>query len=248
MLVLTPSSYRAEFEFLARFPRSYRYTRIDVSDTYVESLTLDAPGRTLFVISGDPAPLAGELAIGGDEGGRHRRGFERAAQQEGNRDRLVEWIAIDAATDRRKRDRPHVIFPCQSERALITRGEQRRFAPAAAVPDGAHRVNHVARRQSIAARDARLAGRAAAERAAFGQQFRSGRAVDRTVDAAAAQQRRIGRVDDRVDVEPGDVDILRGDDGVRHDRNTVRSLSFFCKSASGQAWRAIAADGGSGVQ
>jgi hypothetical protein len=63
VLVLTPSSYRAEFEFLARFPRSYRYTRIDVSDTYVESLTLAAPGRTLFVISGDPRPLGEELAI-----------------------------------------------------------------------------------------------------------------------------------------------------------------------------------------
>ena len=48
-------------------------------------------------------------------------------------------------------------------------------------------------------------GRAAAQRAALGQQSRAGSAVDRAVHAAAAQQRGVGGVDDGVDVEPRDV-------------------------------------------
>ena len=59
--------------------------------------------------------------------------------------------------------------------------------------------------QPIAARDLGRAGLAAAERPAFGEQLRSRRAMDRAIDAAAAEQRAVRRVDDRVDVERGDV-------------------------------------------
>jgi hypothetical protein len=63
----------------------------------------------------------------------------------------------------------------------------------------------VTRFQAIAAGDLRLSGRAAAERAAFGQQIGTGGAVNGAVDTAAAEQRFIGGVDDGVDVELGDV-------------------------------------------
>ena len=46
-----------------------------------------------------------------------------------------------------------------------------------------------ARRKPVAARDLRLAGVAAAERAAFREKLRPGGAVDRAVDAATAEQR-----------------------------------------------------------
>ena len=46
------------------------------------------------------------------------------------------------------------------------------------------------------------------ERAAFGQQFGPGRAMDRAIDAATAEQRSIRRVDDGVNAQRGDV----GDD------------------------------------
>ena len=66
----------------------------------------------------------------------------------------------------------------------------------------ARRVPH---RQPVTARGLRLAGAAAAERAAFGQQLRASRAVNRAVDAAAAEQRFVRGVDDGVDGESGDV-------------------------------------------
>ena len=130
---------------------------------------------------------------------------ERGDFGDRDRDRGTQRITVCAATDRRKRDRSDAVRDGEREARSIARGEQFRLAVAAAVPDRADRVDHVARRQAVAARDSRLAGRAAAERAAFGEQFRSGGAVNRAIDAAAAQQRRVRRVDDRVDVERRDV-------------------------------------------
>ena len=56
------------------------------------------------------------------------------------------------------------------------------------LPNGPHRVDHVACRQVVAARNLRVAGRAAAKRSTFNQQVRSGRPVDRAVDTTAPKQ------------------------------------------------------------
>src|SRR5205807_2249937 len=73
------------------------------------------------------------------------------------------------------------------------------------------RMDDVLRGQAIAACQPRLTGRAAADRAAFLQEFGAGGAVDRAIDAAAAEQRGIGRVDDDVDGKPRDVSALHRD-------------------------------------
>src|SRR5262249_30951642 len=49
------------------------------------------------------------------------------------------------------------------------------------------------------------AGVAAAERATFGEQVRPGGAMDGAIDAAAAEQRSVGGVDDGPHIERGDV-------------------------------------------
>jgi hypothetical protein len=69
-------------------------------------------------------------------------------------------------------------------------------------------MNHIPRRQPITAGDFGVAGFAAAERAAFGEELRSRGAMDCTIDAAAAEQRRIRRIRDRVNAKRRDV----GDD------------------------------------
>ena len=89
--------------------------------------------------------------------------------------------------------------------AAIAGGEQFILAFTAAVPYRADGMDDMLRRQSIAAGDFGLAGRAAIERAAFGKQFGPGAAVDRAIDAAPAKQRRIRGVDNRVNAERGDV-------------------------------------------
>jgi hypothetical protein len=76
-------------------------------------------------------------------------------------------------------------------------------------------MNHVPRRQPITAGDFGVAGFATAERAAFGDKPWSRGAMDCTIDAAAAEQRRIRRVHDRVNVERRDV----GDDDFQPRRS-----------------------------
>jgi hypothetical protein len=69
-------------------------------------------------------------------------------------------------------------------------------------------VDDVGRGQAVAERQLGLARLAAAERAAFGEQFGPGGAMDRAVDPAAAEQRGVRGVDDRVDCETRDVAAL----------------------------------------
>jgi hypothetical protein len=61
------------------------------------------------------------------------------------------------------------------------------------------------RRQAVTAGDAGFAWGTAAEAPALGQQFRTGGAMDGAVDPAAAEQRPVGGVDDRIDRERRDV-------------------------------------------
>ena len=92
------------------------------------------------------------------------------------------------------------MLKCEMEGGAIGRGEQLGLAGAAAAPDRADRVNDMAGGQPVAAGDARLARRAAADAPAFLQQFRPGGTMDGAVDASAAEQAFIGSVNDCVDV------------------------------------------------
>jgi hypothetical protein len=84
------------------------------------------------------------------------------------------------------------------------------------MPNGAHGMNHMPRRQPITPGDFGIAGGAAMKRAAFRQQLRPGCPMDCAIHAAAAEQRRIGSVDDRVnakcrDIGDGDFEPRRAD-------------------------------------
>ena len=131
-----------------------------------------------------------------------------ASHGRGNRDPCgaVGGKTIDAGGDRRESQRAERI----GLRQVRSRGDSRRPADAsspavAAMPDRADGVNHMPRRQPITLGDLGVAGLAAMQRAAFGQQFRPGRAMDRAIDAAAAEQRGVRRVDDGVNAQRRDV-------------------------------------------
>src|SRR5262245_28368271 len=123
---------------------------------------------------------------------RHRRGG-------------VVWVAVGAAADRGEGDRAEAVPGGQLEAGAVAGGERLGLSVLAASPNGTDRVYDVASRQGVTGRDARLAGRAPAEQAAFIEQSGAGGAVDGPVHAAAAEQRGVGGVDDRVDTERRDV-------------------------------------------
>src|SRR5579883_1777322 len=75
----------------------------------------------------------------------------------------------------------------------------------AATPDRADGMNHVPGWQAITFGDPGIAGLAAAQPAAFFFQLRTGRAVYRSIDPTAAEQGGVGRVDDGVHAQGGNV-------------------------------------------
>lgn len=119
--------------------------------------------------------------------------------------RPIRWKGIDAGRDRRKGKRAKAVCGGKVECGAITRGQQFLFARVPSPPDRTDSMNHVPGAQPITARDPCRTGFAAAERAAFGQQIRSGGAVNCAVDPAPAKQCAIGGVDDGVGIERGDV-------------------------------------------
>jgi hypothetical protein len=74
------------------------------------------------------------------------------------------------------------------DRAGVAGCQRLIFVLASAVPHRPDGMNHMARRQTVTPGDFGVAGLAAMQRAAFGQQLRPGRAMDRTIDAATAEQ------------------------------------------------------------
>ena len=90
------------------------------------------------------------------------------------------------------------MYPAELQRAAIARGQRLVFAFSAAVPDRSDGMNDMPRRKPVALGDLGVAGFAAMKRAAFGEQLGSCGAMNRAVDAAAAEQRAIRGVDDGV--------------------------------------------------
>ena len=137
--------------------------------------------------------------IAGRGGDFRRHGADRDARGAFRRE------AVDAGRDRRKRDRREAVVGRQHQRGGVAGGEQAFLVARAAVPDRSDRMDHVPGLEPVSAGDLGRPGVAAAERPAFRQQLRPGRAMDRAVDPAAAEQRRVRRIHDGVDVERRDV-------------------------------------------
>ena len=125
---------------------------------------------------------------------------------------------IDAGRYRRKGNRGETVRRRKIKRGAITGREQLLLPSAASSPDRADGMDDMPRRQAIAASDFCQTGFAAAKRSAFGQEVRSGSAVNGAVYPAAAKQGPVGGVDDgiggeRCDVGDADVKPRRTDRG-----------------------------------
>ena len=118
-------------------------------------------------------------AVENDEVDRHvvvqqelADGVHRHAQ------RLILGIAEDTGGDQRESHRLAVVRLGQRKARSITGDKLLPLAAAAAVPHGADGVDHIPAGQAIGLGDLGIAGLAAAQRPALGQQLRSRRAVD----------------------------------------------------------------------
>ncbi len=97
------------------------------------------------------------------------------------------------------------MFRRQRQRAAIAGSKQFFLVGLAAVPHRPDGMDHMPSPEPIAAGDFRLAGFGAAEASAFGQQLRSGSAMNGAVDATAAQEAAVGGIDDGIHIQGGDV-------------------------------------------
>src|SRR5437763_1271839 len=70
-------------------------------------------------------------------------------------------------------------------------------------------MDHMPGGKSIAAGQLGLARRAAAEAAAFGEELGASGAMNGAIDPAAAEQRAVRRVHDRVDAKPRDITLFK---------------------------------------
>jgi hypothetical protein len=73
------------------------------------------------------------------------------------------------------------------------------------MPDRSDGVDDESSGQTIATSDFRFTGFTAAKCTAFPAQFRTGSAMDRAIDSAATQKRRVRRVHNRIDLELRDI-------------------------------------------
>ena len=109
---------------------------------------------------------------------------------------LVHRIRIHSGRNRGKRNTPDSLLHRQLQRIPITVAQKLRLIMTSAVPDRPDRMNDILARKPIGSGDLRLARRASVQRAAFLQQLSPRCAVNRTVDATAAEQRVVGCVHD----------------------------------------------------
>src|SRR6202011_5119112 len=131
--------------------------------------------------------------------------FKGARFADGDPRGLFDRVAVDAGGDCREGDATEGVLIGELEGVAVARGERVRFAVGAALPNGAHAVDHMTGFQAIAAGELCLPGVGAAQGPAFLEQLGAGAAVDGPVDTATAEERGVGGVHDGVDVEQGDV-------------------------------------------
>jgi hypothetical protein len=77
-------------------------------------------------------------------------------------------------------------------------------------------MDYVFGRQPITFGDFSISGLAAVQKAAFKEEIRPGRAVNRSIDTATAEQRRVRSINDGVDRQCGDIGT-KGPEFRRHD-------------------------------
>ena len=137
---------------------------------------------------------------------------------------LIFRIAIGAGGDQGEGHGFALLLFGQGKAFAVAGSQKLPLTAMAAVPHGAHGMDHVPAGQVIGGGDFGIAGPAAAQSAAFRQKLRPGGSVDGAVHSAAAQQGFLGGVDDGVHLHFGDI---VSDDGKGHNAASFSGVLFF---------------------
>ena len=121
---------------------------------------------------------------------------------------------VDAGADRWKGNGRGLMFAGEFKAAAVAPGEQMILVSISAMPHRPNCMKDPFGGQSESGRGLGVAGCTAAEFFAGRKKLWAGGAMNRPVNASAAEQRRIRRIDDRVHLNRGDV-ALNGDE-LRH--------------------------------
>jgi hypothetical protein len=141
-----------------------------------------------------------------------RRREKFADRLQSNLRSFLEWVAVGAATDRRKGYRLDSVFHRNLQRISVAICQGLRLTMCPATPDRSYGVDDEPSGQTITTSDFRFAGFTAAKRTAFREQFRSSGAMNRSIHSSAAEKRRVRRVHNGIhlelrDIAAGDVDL-----------------------------------------
>ena len=115
--------------------------------------------------------------------------------------------AIRAGADRGESNRLNLMCDGQLQTIAITGGKQVVFIVFPIAPDRADGVNDMLCRKLMAGGDSGITRVATAKLSAFFEKSFTSRAMYRSIDAASAQERGIGSIDDRIHLQPGNVGI-----------------------------------------
>ena len=116
---------------------------------------------------------------------------------------------VNAGADCRESNRAHSILHRQRQRVPVAVRQEFLFSSFAAMPDRPDGVDDESGGQPVPAGDASFPGRATAQLHTLDQQPGTGGAVDSAIDAATAEQRGVGGIDDGVDRQRDDVRFYR---------------------------------------
>src|SRR5487761_1719219 len=119
--------------------------------------------------------------------------------------------SIDSGANGGKRDRTAVMLLRQLQRCAIGAGEKVVLSVTPAAPARTYGMYHVTGGKVVSACHPCASCLAAAQHAAFCQQLRASRAVDRAINAASAQQGGIRGIDDGVNFHARDVATYASD-------------------------------------
>ena|SRR5882762_9143624 len=136
---------------------------------------------------------------------RWRRGQRFSNGLYCNASRTISGETIDAGGNCGVRDRAEAVGLAEMKSTAVAGGEQFILVLMAAMPDWSDGMNHVFGGEPVALRDLCVTGLAAIKSLALVIKLRPGGAMDRAIDATAAEKRCIGGVDDRVNAKRGDI-------------------------------------------